>query len=88
MPREFGYMDNRLIGASPVVIGNSGFRLDEGIVFYDPAAGSLWDQLLSAAFRSGWAGVRLVRSAAQAIYWCDWVIDYPDSLVLNVSASG
>lgn len=70
-------MDNRLINANPVVLGDSGFRLDEGIVSYDHATESLWDQLSGTAFRSEWTGARLVRIAAQTIYGRDWVVDYP-----------
>ena len=81
-------MDNRLIDANPVVFDDSGFRLDERIVFYDRATESLSDQLSGTAFRGEWAGVRLVRITAQTIYWRDWMVDYPDLLVLNVSACG
>jgi hypothetical protein len=88
VPCESGYVDNRLIDANPGVFGDSGFRLDEGIVFYDHATESLWYQLSGTAFRGEWTGVRLVRIAAQTIYWRDWVVDDPDSLVLNVSARG
>ena len=88
MPCESGYLDNRLIDANPVVFADSGFRLDEGIVFCDHATGSLWDQISGTSFRGEWTGVRLVRIAAQTIYWRDWMVDYPDSLVLNVSACG
>ena len=88
MPCESSYVDNRLIDANPVVFDDSGFRLAEGIVFYDHATESLWYQLSGTAFRGEWAGVRLVRITAQTIYWRDWMVDYFDSLVLHVSAWG
>jgi hypothetical protein len=81
-------VDIRLIDGNEVVFGDSEFRLDDGIVYWDHTADTLWDQLSGAAFRGDWAGVRLVRLAAQTQRWADWLAEHPDSLVLDVLVRG
>lgn len=76
-------MDNRLIDGNPIVFGDSGFRLDGGIVYWDHTTESLWDQLSGTGFRGDWTGVRLARISARTARWPDWHAEYPDTLVLD-----
>ncbi len=76
-------MDDRRIDGVEHTFGDSGWRIEDAIVFYDHETDSLWDQWTATGIRGPNATVRLHRMAAEVLLWQDWLSAHPDSLVLS-----
>lgn len=65
------------------MFGVSGQLINNNLLLYDTASGSLWSQLLGEAVAGTRTGETLTRYPSQMMTWSEWKEDYPRGSVLS-----